>query len=154
LGNIDAKRDWGHAKDYIEAMYLMLQQETPDDYVLATGLTTSVRDFLILAFSELGVKLEFEGEGVNEIGKVKSLNNKNIKLPVGKIVLKIDPKYYRPTEVDLLIGDASKAMDKLGWKPKYDLKALVKEMIQADYDLFKRDKYLLRGGHKILNYHE
>jgi len=154
LGNIDAKRDWGHAKDYIEAMYLMLQQETPDDYVLATGLTTSVRDFLIMAFSELGVKLEFKGKGVNEIGMIKALNNKNIKLPIGKIVLKIDPKYYRPSEVDLLIGDASKAMDKLGWKPKYDLKALVKEMIQADYDLFKRDKYLLKGGHKILNYHE
>ncbi len=154
LGNLDAKRDWGHAKDYIEAMYLMLQQEQPEDYVLATGLTTSVRDFLRMAFSELGVGLEFQGKGVDEIGKVKSLDNKNIKLEVGKTVLKIDPKYYRPSEVDLLIGDASKAKEKLGWKPKYDLKALIKEMVLADYDLFKRDKYLLKGGHKIFNYHE
>jgi GDPmannose 4,6-dehydratase len=154
LGNIDAKRDWGHAKDYIEAMYLMLQQEQPDDYVLATGLTTSVRDFLKMAFSELGVELEFHGKGVEEIGKVKSINNKKTKLPLGKTILKIDPKYYRPSEVDLLIGDASKAREKLGWVPKYDLPSLVKEMVQADYDLFKRDKYLLKGGHKILNYHE
>jgi GDPmannose 4,6-dehydratase len=154
LGNINAKRDWGHAKDYIEAMYLMLQQDKPDDYVLATGLTTSVRDFLQMSFSELGVELEFQGEAVNEIGIIKSINNKKIKLPIGKTVLKIDPKYYRPAEVDLLIGDATKAKKELGWEPKYDLPALVKEMVQADYELFKRDKYLLKGGHKILNYHE
>jgi GDPmannose 4,6-dehydratase len=132
----------------------MLQQDKPDDYVLATGLTTSVRDFLKMSFSELGVELEFKGEGVDEIGKVRSVNNKEIKLPVGKTVLKIDPKYYRPAEVDLLIGDATKARKELGWVPKYDLTALVKEMVQADFELFKRDKYLLKGGHKILNYHE
>ena len=154
LGNLNAKRDWGHAKDYIEAMYLMLQQDKPDDFVLATGLTTSVRDFLKMSFSELGVELEFQGEEVNEIGIVKSIHNKDIKLPIGKTVLKIDPKYYRPAEVDLLIGDATKAKEVLGWEPKYDLPALVKEMVQADYELFKRDKYLLKGGHKILNYHE
>jgi GDPmannose 4,6-dehydratase len=132
----------------------MLQQDKPDDYVLATGLTTSVRDFLTMSFSELGVELEFQGEGVNEIGIINSVKNNNIKLPIGKTVLKIDPKYYRPAEVDLLIGDASKAKKELGWEPKYDLPALVKEMVQADYELFKRDKYLLKGGHKILNYHE
>ena len=154
LGNLEAKRDWGHAKDYIEAMYLMLQQDEPDDYVLATGITTSVRDFLTMAFSELGVELEFSGKGINETGFIKSVNNKEINLPVGKTILKIDPTYYRPSEVDLLIGDATKAREKLGWKPKYDLGGLIKEMIQADFDLFKRDKYLLKGGHKILNYHE
>ena len=154
LGNIDAKRDWGHAKDYIEAMYLMLQQDEPEDYVLATGITTTVRDFLILSFAELGIDLEFKGKGIEEIGVIKSIRNKDIKLPVGKTILKIDPKYYRPSEVDLLIGDASKAKKKLGWSPKYDLKGLIKEMVQADYELFKRDKYLLKGGHKILNYHE
>jgi len=154
LGNLDAKRDWGHAKDYIEAMYLMLQQDKPEDYVLATGVTTSVRDFLIMSFAELGIELEFKGEGVDEAGVVKSINNKDTKLPIGKTIVRIDPKYYRPSEVDLLIGDASKAREKLGWSPKYDLEGLIKEMVQADYDLFKRDKYLLKGGHKILNYHE
>jgi GDPmannose 4,6-dehydratase len=154
LGNIDAKRDWGHAKDYIEAMYLMLQQDEPEDYVLATGITTTVRDFLILSFAELGIDLEFKGKGIEETGYIKSIRNQDIKIPVGKAILKIDPKYYRPSEVDLLIGDASKAKKKLGWSPKYDLKGLIKEMVQADYDLFKRDKYLLKGGHKILNYHE
>jgi len=154
LGNLDAKRDWGHAKDYIEAMYLMLQQDAPEDYVLATGVTTTVRDFLKLSFAELGIDLEFKGKGIEEIGVIKSIRNKDIKLPVGKTILKIDPKYYRPSEVDLLIGDASKAKKKLGWSPKYDLKGLIKEMVQADYDLFKRDKYLIKGGHKILNYHE
>jgi GDPmannose 4,6-dehydratase len=154
LGNIDAKRDWGHAKDYVEAMYLMLQQDKPDDFVLATGITTSVRDFLKMAFHELGVEIEFNGKGVDEKGVVKSINNKKIKLPVGKIIVKIDPKYYRPSEVDLLIGDATKAKEILGWTPKYDLEALVKEMVQADFELFKRDKYLVKGGHKILNYHE
>jgi GDPmannose 4,6-dehydratase len=154
LGNLDAKRDWGHAKDYIEAMYLMLQQEKPDDYVLATGITTSVRDFLRMAFSVLDVELEFKGKGIDETGIVKSVNNKSVKLPTGKTIIKIDPKYYRPSEVDVLIGDATKAEEKLGWKPKYSLKAIVQEMVQSDYDLFKRDKYLLKGGHKILNYHE
>jgi GDPmannose 4,6-dehydratase len=154
LGNLDAKRDWGHAKDYIEAMYLMLQQDEPDDYVLATGITTSVRDFLKMSFDELGIELEFKGKGIDETGFIKSNRNKDIKLPVGKTILRIDPKYYRPSEVDLLIGDASKARQKLGWVPKYDLKGLIKEMVQADYELFKRDKYLLKGGHKILNYHE
>ena len=154
LGNLEAKRDWGHAKDYIEAMYLMLQQDEPDDYVIATGNTTSVREFLILAFLELGVELGFSGKGIHEKGIVKSVKNKKVNLPVGKTILKIDPTYYRPSEVDLLIGDATKAREKLGWKPRYDLKGLIKEMIQADFALFKRDKYLLQGGHKIFNYHE
>jgi len=154
LGNIDAKRDWGHAKDYVEAMYLMLQQDKPDDFVLATGITTSVRDFIKMAFYELGVEIEFNGKGIDEKGVIKSINNKKINLPVGKTIIKIDPKYYRPSEVELLIGDATKAKEILGWVPKYDLEALVKEMVQADFDLFKRDKYLLKGGHKILNYHE
>jgi GDPmannose 4,6-dehydratase len=135
-------------------MYLMLQQNEPDDYVLATGITTSVRDFLRKAFLELGVEITFSGKGIDETGQIKSIDNKKIKLPVGKTIVKIDPTYYRPSEVDLLIGDATKAKEKLGWTPKYDLEALIKEMVQSDFDLFKRDKYLLKGGHKILNYHE
>ena len=154
MGNLDARRDWGHARDYVEAMWLMLQQNEPEDYVIATGLTTQVRDFVKLAFRELGVNVEFNGKGLHEVGIVASCDNKEIKLPEGKTILKIDPKYYRPTEVDLLIGDATKARNKLGWKPKYDLNALVKDMVYADYELFKRDEYLLRGGHKIFNYHE
>ncbi len=154
LGNLDAKRDWGHAKDYVEAMYLMLQQDEPEDYVIATGQTTKVRDFVQMTFREMGVEIEFAGEGIEEVGVVKSCSNKEFNLPVGKVVLKIDPTYFRPSEVDILIGDASKAHKKLGWKPKYDLKALIKDMIHADYDLFKRDQYLLRGGHKVFNYHE
>ncbi|MDN5203111.1 GDP-mannose 4,6-dehydratase [Fulvivirgaceae bacterium BMA10] len=154
LGNLDAKRDWGHAKDYVEAMWLMLQQETPDDFVVATGITTTIRDFVKMSFQELGIELEFEGEGVNEVAKVAKCNNQEFQLEKGKVILAIDPKYFRPTEVELLIGDPTKAKEKLGWEPKYDLNALVKDMIWSDIELFKRDEYLKKGGHRILNYYE
>jgi len=145
LGNIDAKRDWGHAKDYVEGMWLMLQQETPEDYVLATGETTSVRDFITMAFNEVDIKVKWEGKDVDE---------KGINAETGDILIEIDPKYFRPTEVDLLVGDASKAFKNLGWKPKYKLQELVKDMVQSDLTLFKRDKYLLEGGHDVMNYNE
>ncbi len=145
LGNLDAQRDWGHAKDYVEGMWAMLQQDEPDDYVLATGKTYSVRHFCDLAFAHVGIELEWSGEGVNE----KGINKKT-----GKAVIEIDPKYFRPTEVELLIGDASKAKIKLGWEPKTSLEQLVAEMMKADVDLFTRDQYLLAGGHKVMNYHE
>lgn len=154
LGNLDAKRDWGHAKDYVEAMWLMLQQDTPDDYVIATGVTTSVRELAIMAFGELGIKLDFEGEGVDEIGVVVSCSKPDIELEKGKVVIKIDPEYHRPTEVDLLVGDASKCKEKLGWKPRYTLKELVAEMVQADLKLFQKEKYLRDGGHDTLDYNE
>lgn len=137
LGNLNAQRDWGHAKDYIEAMWLMLQQDTAEDYVIATGKTTYIRDFVRMAFAELGIELEFTGEAENEVGKVKSCSNPEYQLPVGKEVVKVDPSYYRPTEVDLLIGNPSKSNTKLGWIPKYDVKALCKEMIENDILLFK-----------------
>ncbi len=145
LGNIDAKRDWGHAKDYVEGMWLMLQQETPEDYVLATGETTSVRDFITMAFNEVDIKMKWEGTGIDE---------KGINAETGDVLIEIDPNYFRPTEVDLLIGDASKAFKNLGWKPKYNLQDLVKDMVQSDMNLFKRDKYLLEGGHDVMNYNE
>ncbi len=154
LGNIDAKRDWGHARDYVEAMWRMLQQDTPDDFVIATGVTTSVRDFVFKGFAELGIEIAFDGEGIEEQAKVVRCNNPEFQLSTGQIVVKIDPSYYRPTEVELLIGDATKAREKLGWNPGYDLDALVKDMIHADVELFKRDKFLLKGGHKVFNYHE
>lgn len=132
LGNLDSKRDWGHAKDYIEGMYLMLQQDKPEDFVLATGITTTVRDFVKLAFGELGILIEFQGENENEIAKVVNCFGE-IKLKVGSIVVEVDPKYYRPTEVELLVGDASKANKELNWYPKYDLLSLVKEMVQSDF---------------------
>jgi GDPmannose 4,6-dehydratase len=153
LGNLDAQRDWGHAKDYVEAMWLILQQDTPEDYVIATGVTTRVREFVRMSFAEAGIELDFVGEGVNEIGVVKSCKGE-FQLPIGKEVVAIDPRYFRPTEVELLIGNPTKAQTKLGWKPKYDLQALVKEMMAADLKLFKRDKYLKEGGHKIMNYYE
>ncbi|CAN5595611.1 GDP-mannose 4,6-dehydratase [soil metagenome] len=152
LGNIDSKRDWGHAKDYIEAMYLMLQQDTPEDFVIATGVTTPVRDFLRLSFLEAGIELEFKGKGVDEKAFVKSCSNKNFQLPKGKQVMSIDARYFRPTEVELLIGDPTKARTKLGWKPKYDLNMLVKEMMQSDMELFRKDKFLKEGGHQVYNY--
>jgi GDPmannose 4,6-dehydratase len=154
LGNLNAKRDWGHAKDYVEAMWLILQQPAAEDYVIATGVTTTVRDFVIMSFQHVGIELEFSGEGENEIGKVKSCSNPEYKLPVGKEVVAVDKNYYRPTEVDLLIGDPTKSKTKLGWKPKHDLKSLVNDMMTSDLNLFKRDLYLKEGGHKILNYAE
>lgn len=151
LGNLEAKRDWGHAKDYVRGMYLMLQQDKPEDFVLATGTTTSIRDFLKLAFEEVGVELEYKGSGVDEVGSVKSMANSDYHFKVGQEVVRIDPKYFRPTEVDLLIGDPTKAKEKLGWEPEYDLKALVKEMMASDLKLFEKDKYLMEGGHDILH---
>jgi len=150
LGNLDSKRDWGHAKDFVRGMWLMLQQDKPEDYVLATGVTTSIRDFIKMAFREVGVELEFIGKGIEEIAKVKSSSKAEYAFTIGQEVVKIDPKYFRPTEVDLLIGDPSKAKEKLGWEPTYDLPSLVKEMVQADLNLFSKDKYLLDGGHDIL----
>lgn len=154
LGNIDSKRDWGHAKDYIEAMWLILQQEKPEDFVIATGTTTPVREFLRMSFAECGVEIEFKGKGIDEKAFVVSCSNPKYQIEKGKCVMSIDARYFRPTEVDLLLGDATKANTKLGWKPKYDLKGLVQEMMASDLELFTRDKYLKEGGHKIFNYHE
>jgi GDPmannose 4,6-dehydratase len=138
LGNLDAKRDWGHAKDYVEAMWLILQQEKPEDFVIATGITTTVRDFIRMAFNEVGIEVEFSGEGVNEVAKIKACNNPAYQLEIGKEVVAVDPRYFRPTEVELLIGDPTKAKEKLGWKLKYDLPALVKDMMAADVQLFTK----------------
>lgn len=154
LGNLDAKRDWGHAKDYVEAMWLILQQDKPEDYVIATGVTTTVRDFIKMGFREIGVELEFKGKGLEEKGIIVSCSNPEFQVKVGTEVIAVDESYFRPTEVELLIGDPTKAKTKLGWKPKYDLPALVKDMMTADVALFKRDEYLKTGGHKVFNYHE
>jgi GDPmannose 4,6-dehydratase len=151
LGNLDAKRDWGHAKDYVEAMWRMLQQETPEDYVIATGVTTTVREFVRLAFAELGVEVAFEGEGIAEIGRVVACHHDDFQLAAGTTVVQIDERYFRPTEVELLIGDPTKAKQQLGWEPSYDLAALVREMVQADLELFRRDAYLKAGGHVVNN---
>ncbi len=132
LGNLDAKRDWGHAKDYVEGMWMMLQQDVPEDYVLATNITTSVRDFTIMAFNHIGIELEFKGEGVDETGFIKNCTRPEFQLPIGKQVIGIHPRYFRPAEVDLLIGDASKAREKMGWTPKYDLQMMVTEMMEED----------------------
>jgi len=145
LGNLDSQRDWGHAKDYVEGMWRMLQVDKADDYVLATGVMITVREFVTRAFKELDIEVKWKGEGVNETG----INKAN-----GKIVVKVDPKYFRPTEVELLIGDASKAKRELGWTPTYTIDGLVKDMVQADLALFKRDKYLMEGGHKVFDFHE
>jgi GDPmannose 4,6-dehydratase len=139
IGNLNSQRDWGHAKDYIEAMWLILQQDKPDDFVIATGKTTCIREFVKMAFSECGIELEFDGEKENEVGRVKSCSNPQYQIEIGKIVVKVDPTYYRPTEVDLLIGDATKARTVLGWQPKYDLKAIVKEMVASDLQLFEKE---------------
>ena len=154
MGNIDAKRDWGHAKDFVEAMFLMLQQDKPEDFVVATGVTTAVRDFIRMAFGEIGVDLEFRGQGADEVGVVSASRNPAYPVPVGNEVVKIDRRYYRPAEVELLIGDATKARTKLGWQPKYDLSGLVSEMVASDIELFKRDQYLRQGGHRVPVYHE
>ncbi|PWK21403.1 GDPmannose 4,6-dehydratase [Arcicella aurantiaca] len=137
LGNLDAQRDWGHAKDYVEAMWLILQQEVAEDYVIATGVTTRVREFVRMSFAYLGIEVAFEGEGVNEVGKVVACHNSEYQVEIGKIVVSVDEKYFRPTEVELLIGDPTKSMTKLGWTPKYDLNALVDDMMQADIAIFK-----------------
>jgi GDPmannose 4,6-dehydratase len=150
LGNLDARRDWGHAKDYVEAMWLMLQQKQPEDFVVATGTTTSVREFLRLAFAEVGVELEFKGIGEAEVGIVKN-NSGNEKIKIGEIVIKVDPRYYRPTEVDLLVGDPTKAQNKLGWRPKYTLANLIAEMVVSDIELFKKEQFLKECGYQIKN---
>ncbi|MGB3947225.1 MAG: GDP-mannose 4,6-dehydratase [Bacteroidia bacterium] len=145
LGNLDSERDWGHAKDYVEGMWLMMQEKTPDDYVLATGKKITVRQFVELAFAEVGINIKWEGKGVEE---------KGINTATNQVIVEVDPRYFRPTEVDLLIGDASKAKNTFGWQPKHTLEQLVKEMVQSDVKLFERDKYLLDGGHNVMNYHE
>lgn len=154
LGNLDAKRDWGHAKDYIRMMWMILQSDKPEDWVIATGRTTTIRDFVKMAFRHVGAELEFIGEGINEIATIKSCSNPNYKLETGKEVLSIDRKYFRPTEVDLLIGDPTKAKEKLGWTPEIELEELVQDMMNSDLRLFERDKYLSDGGHDTLNYYE
>jgi GDPmannose 4,6-dehydratase len=154
LGNLDAKRDWGHAKDYVRMMWMILQAEEPEDWVIATGTTTPVREFVRMSFAEVGVELEFKGEGVEEKAFVKACNNPDYQLAIGKEVLAVDPKYFRPTEVDLLIGDPTKAKTKLGWECQYDLAALVKDMMQSDLTLMKKDQYLKEGGYTTMNYFE
>lgn len=153
LGNLSAKRDWGHARDYVEMMYLILQHEKPDDFVIATGRTTQIRDFVKMAFSELGITLEFSGEGVNEVARVAECNGE-FNLERGKIIVRVDSTYFRPTEVDLLLGDASKAREILGWQPKVQLDELVKDMMKSDLELAKKNHYLRQGGYKILEQNE
>jgi GDPmannose 4,6-dehydratase len=174
LGNLSSRRDWGHAKDYVRAMHLVLQQEKPDDYVIATGITTSIRDFIVMAAEELGLEISFVGEGADEKGYLTAINEKVFMTKVGDQylgqfkgrviqdlskanaipIVSVDPQYFRPTEVELLIGDATKAKEKLGWEPKYDLKALVTDMIRSDIELMKKDAYLRDGGYRTLNYFE
>ena len=150
LGNLDAKRDWGHAKDYVRVMWMILQAEKPEDWVIATGKTTTVREFVKLSFKELGIELEFRGKGVNEKAFVVSCNDEQFQLKLGKEILSVDPTYFRPTEVDLLIGDPTKAKEKLGWKTEFDLASLVKDMIQSDLKLMQKNKYLKAGGYDSL----
>jgi GDPmannose 4,6-dehydratase len=151
LGNLDAKRDWGHAKDYVRMMWMILQAEEPEDWVIATGSTTTVREFVKLSFAEVGVELEFIGTGVNEKAFVVKCTNPLFQIEIGKQILSIDPAYFRPTEVDLLIGDPSKAKNKLGWVPENDLASLVKDMMQSDVKLMQKDQYLRKGGYYINN---
>ena len=154
LGNLDAKRDWGHAKDYVRMMWMILQAEKAEDWVIATGKTNSVRDFVKMSFMEVGIELEFRGDGINEKAYVVKCNNPEYQIEIGKEVLGIDPKYFRPTEVDLLIGDPTKAQTKLGWKCNYDFQGLIKEMMQSDLKLMKRDQYLKDKGYTFKNYFE
>jgi len=154
LGNLDAQRDWGHAKDYVRMMWMILQAETPEDWVIATGKTTTVREFVKMAFSEVGIKLLFIGEGAEEKGYVESCCNPEYQIEIGTEVVAVDSKYFRPTEVDLLIGDATKARTKLGWIPEYDLKALIKEMMHSDLRLMEKEKHIESGGYRTLNYFE
>ena len=153
VGNLDASRDWGHAKDFVEAMWLMLQQPTPEDYVIATGITTSVRDFIRMSFEEVGVEIEFQGKDKKEKGIVKSCNEK-FSFKKGQEVVAIDENYFRPTEVELLIGDATKAKEKLGWQPKYTLKEMISEMVAHDVEFFRRHKTLQEAGFHVLPQHE
>ena len=168
MGNLSSQRDWGHAKDYIKAMYLIVQQDAPSDYVIATGITTAIRDFISLAAQEIGLTIEFKGEGVNEKGYITAVNKAVFSEKVGEkylahiedkiakneAVVLVDPQYFRPTEVDLLIGDPTKSQTVLGWKPQYDLKGLIEDMMRSDIKLFKRDTYLKEGGFTIMNYFE
>lgn len=154
LGNMDAKRDWGHAKDYVELMWKILQYDKAEDWVIATGVTTSVRDFVRLSFKEIGVELEFTGKGESEVAIVSKCSNPEYQLPIGKEVVAVDTRYYRPTEVELLIGDASKARNTLNWSPKYDVEELCAEMVQADLVLFKQNKVLIKAGFDIKNEYE
>lgn len=166
MGNLSSKRDWGHAKDYVEAMYLILQQDTPDDYVISTGVTTTIRDFIKMSFNEIGISVEFKGEGEDEKGYIDSINDSlfvekvgeeflsDLKKRIGDVVVEVDSQYFRPTEVDILIGDNTKAQTKLGWKPKHDLKSLCSDMMVSDIALMKKEEYLRQGGYKILNYFE
>ncbi|MCX3264087.1 GDP-mannose 4,6-dehydratase [Pedobacter agri] len=162
LGNLSAQRDWGHAKDYIEAMWLILQQEKAEDFVIATGVTTTVRDFVRMSFAELGIEIEFSGKDQNEKGVIigfdealiAELGLKDTHLKPGQTVIRVDEQYFRPTEVDLLLGDPTKSKTKLGWQPKYDLPALVKDMMQADLALMKKDEHLKQAGYHTLNYFE
>jgi GDPmannose 4,6-dehydratase len=166
MGNLSSKRDWGHAKDYIKAMYLMLQQDQPDDYVIATNITTSIRDFIIMAFAETGVHVDFRGEGVDEQGYVDKIDEAVFEQKVGATYLNafrkrigtrvvgVNPAYFRPSEVDILVGDSTKARQKLGWQPKYNLRQLCEDMIINDIILMKKENYLKEGGYRILNYFE
>jgi GDPmannose 4,6-dehydratase len=154
LGNLDAQRDWGHAKDYVEAMWLILQQEQPEDFVIATGITTAVREFVKLAFGHAGVTIRFEGEGVNEKGIVAEVNDTDAKVSVGDIIVEVDERYFRPTEVDLLLGDPAKAQQKLGWKAKYTIDELAKEMVDADLEHFRKEVLLKDSGYRTLNQYE
>lgn len=166
LGNLDSKRDWGHAKDYVRAMHLILQQDKPDDYVIATGVTTSIRDFVRMAFAEIGAQLEFRGKGVEEVALLSGIDESlfntvvgesyltDFKQRIGSVVVGVDPQYFRPTEVDLLIGNAEKAKKKLGWEPVYSLTDLVHDMMVSDIKLMKKESYLREGGYRILNYFE
>ncbi len=159
IGNLDAQRDWGHAKDYVDAMWRILQQEAPSDYVIATGITTKIRDFIDQTYQKMGIALTFSGKGDQEVGVIDSIDAVKFKEVVGtderpslgKEIIRVDPRYFRPTEVDLLIGDATKAKTKLGWKPKYDLNGLIEDMVKSDLKLFKKNKRLLEDGHQILN---
>lgn len=166
LGNMDSKRDWGHAKDYVRAMWMILQQEKPDDYVIATGTTTSIREFVDMAFRQIGCTLSYKGKGMDETGVLEAIDKdifiqkvgenyyKNFSQRIGEVLVAVDAKYFRPTEVDFLLGDARKAQEKLGWKPEYDLSALVNEMMESDMQLMKKDGFLKENGYTILNYFE
>ena len=149
LGNLDAKRDWGHAKDYVRSMWMILQQKKAEDWVISTGVTTSVREFVKMSFKHIGVVIDYKGQGGKEKGYVTSCSNKQFQLPIGKEVVSVDPNYFRPTEVDLLVGDSTKAQKELGWKPKYNLNDIVKDMMNSDLKLMQKDQYLKKGGFEI-----